>query len=265
MLAIVLLVIFQGKLIFPAPVDIPRTNPASAGLGFEDLQIDVDGKTQIHAWWVPASIQTNRVLLYFHGNAQVLEDEAQREVPLFHKTGANLLMVEYRGYGRSSAVSASGITMAEDARAAMGYLEQSRGVAAGDVVICGWSIGSGVAAQLALETPNAGGLILFSAVTSVPDVANQEWIFRYPLRPAQWFGHANDFATRNKIGSIHMPLLLMTGRQDSLAPPWMAEQLFARANEPKRLEFVDGAEHNDLFDVAGAEVVSEMKRMLGPP
>ena len=264
-IAIVLLVVFQGALIFPAPKVILFSTPANAGLAFQDLYLPVDGTTRIHAWWVPASTPTAKVLLYFHGNAQVLEDEAGHEAPLFHQTGANLLLVDYRGYGRSSPLAPSGATMAADARAAMRYLTEQRSAASKDIFLCGWSIGTGVAAQLATETPHAGGLILFSAITSVPDIANQQWIFRYPLRAAQWLRHTNDFATKTKIASIHMPLLLMTGSRDSLAQPWMARQLYARANEPKTLVLVNEAEHNDIFDMGGDQIVTQMKRLLVQP
>lgn len=45
------------------------------------------------------------MILYFHGNGEVLESEMMkttREAPLLHQTGANLLLAEYRGYGSSS-------------------------------------------------------------------------------------------------------------------------------------------------------------------
>jgi pimeloyl-ACP methyl ester carboxylesterase len=177
----------------------------------------------------------------------VLEPESNREVPLFRQTGANLLMVDYRGYGHSSPLHASGDTVREDALASMRYLEQTRHIAASDIVIFGWSIGTGVATQLAMDAPDAGGLILLSPITSVDDVADESWLYKDVLRPAQWLRHDNDLANKNKIGSIHMPVLIICGTVDTIAPPWMARELYARANKPKTIQWIAGAGHNDVM------------------
>jgi uncharacterized protein len=262
-LLVTLTVVFQGKLIFPAPTSVPAITPADKGLAFEDLRIPVDRKTFVRAWWIPSKQPSAKVILYFHGNASALAFEAEHEAELLHETGANLLLVEYRGYPGSSPLQTSGTTTASDALAALHYLQQERHIALANIVICGWSVGSGVAAQLARDAPGAGGLILVSPITSVPDVANSEWLFKYLLRPAQWLRHDNDFATKDKIGSIHMPVFFMTGTEDVIAPPWMAKELFARANEPKSLRLIDEADHNDIMQMGGHILLEQMKVILG--
>jgi len=245
---LVLLVIFTSRLIFLPPAEVSHATPARLGLAFEDLRIPVGGNGYAHAWWIPAKVKTSTVMIYFHGNAEVLEDEVDQEVPVFRKTGANLLMVDFRGYGRSSPLRTNGASAIEDAVAAMRYLQQERGVAVSDVVICGWSIGSAVATQLAAVTPGARGLVLISPISSVADVANRDWRFRYPLRPAQLFLGANRLDTAGKIGAIHMPLLILAGSMDDLAEPWMAHKIYDRANEPKSLQFIEGAGHTDIME-----------------
>jgi pimeloyl-ACP methyl ester carboxylesterase len=260
--ALILVSVFETKLIFPVPSSVSSRTPEIAGLSFEDLHIPVEGKTQIHAWWVPAQQPTSTVILYFHGNAELLEDEADNEVPFFHQTGANLLMVDYRGYGGSSHLQTTGRTTAEDARAAMRYLREQRQVPDANIVICGWSIGTGVATQLALEAPEASGLILISPITSVYDVANQVWVFRYVLRPAQWLSSVNAFDNKAKIASIHMPVLIMTGSEDPIAEPWMAKTLYQRANEPKTMRIIEGASHNDIFGIGEHTILHELQTFL---
>ena len=244
---IVLLVVFEGRLIFVPPANVPATTPAVDGLSFEDLHIPVKGNGYVHAWWIPSADPHARTILYFHGNGGVLEREANHEVPLFRQTGANLLMVDYRGYGHSSPLHASGATTAEDALAAMQYLEQTRHIAASDIVIFGWSIGSGVATQLAMDAPDAGGLILLSPITSVDDVVDGNWVYGDVLRPSQWFRHDNDMANKDKIGLIHMPVLIICGTVDTIAPPWMARELYAKANQPKSIQWIEGAGHDDVM------------------
>jgi pimeloyl-ACP methyl ester carboxylesterase len=261
-IALVAIVAFESKLIFPAPVQFPATTPAAANLPFEDLRIPVDGSAQIHAWWIPASAPTSKVLLYFHGNGYSLESEATAEAPLFHQTGLNLLLADYRGYGTSSKIDPSGPSTEADARAAMSYLLQVRHVSPSDVVIAGRSIGSAVAAKLAVDSPRAAALVLLSPISSVDDVANEDWSYRVLFRPAEWLNHQNDFDTKARISSVHMPLLVMTGTLDELAPPWMARAIYDRANGPKWIELVDGAHHNDFIENRNGTLLNWLRYFL---
>jgi hypothetical protein len=54
-------------------------------------------------------------------------------------------------------------------------------------------------------------------------------------------------ANKDKIGSIAMPVLIICGTVDTIAPPWMARELYARANEPKTIQWIEGAGHDDVM------------------
>ena len=92
--------------------------------------------------------------------------------------GANLLLVDYRGFGSSSPGAANEKSVYEDARAALQHLTAQPGVPSSRIILVGRSIGTGVAAEMAKEHPDAGGLILISPLTSVSDVANRIWYLR---------------------------------------------------------------------------------------
>ncbi len=269
-LACVLVFVFEARLIFQPPKVPPVTTPADAGLAFEDLHIPVAAGGQIHAWWVPAAEPTPAVILFFHGNGYALESEAAHEVPMLHQTGANLLLADYRGYGASSKLHPDGPSTAEDARAALRYLREQRHVPLTDIYIAGRSIGTGVATQLATqlatematETPGAGGLILISPFTSVIDVGDESWVYRYLFRPVRWLGHANDFDNRAKIGTVRMPVLIMTGAQDELATPTMAKTLYDTAKKPKAMQLIDGADHNTIGIVGAVPVAQAIQTFI---
>ncbi len=256
----------EPKLIFPAPTNYSHSTPADLNLPFDDLHIPVDASSQIHAWWIPAEKQSAKVILYFHGNGYVLESEvvrtpAHEALPL-HQTGANLLLVDYRGYGGSSPVQTNGPRSAEDARAAMRYLIEQRHLAPSDIYIAGWSIGSGVATQLAVESPHSAGLILLSPISSVYDVANQDLLYSTLLRPSQWIDNANNFENKNKIVSVHIPVLIVSGTADTIAYPWMPRLLYDRAKQPKALHMLDGVEHDDLWDKGGGTLVGYIRTFV---
>jgi uncharacterized protein len=256
----------EPKLIFPAPTNYAETTPASLNLSFEDLHIPVDGSTQIHAWWIPADKPSAKVILYFHGNGYVLQSEvvrtpAHEALPL-HQTGANLLLADYRGYGSSSAVQANGPRTTEDARAAMRYLIEQRHISSSDIYIAGWSIGSGVATQLAVESPHSAGLILLSPISSTYDVANQDLIYSTVLRPSQWIDNANNFENKNKIAGVHIPVLIVSGTSDTVAVPWMPQLLYDRANQPKTLHMLEGVEHDDLWKKGNGTLVGYIREFV---
>ena len=258
-LACALVFVFEARLIFQPPKFPPATTPGTVNLVFEDLHIPVNSATQVHAWWIPAAQPTRAVILYFHGNGYALESEAISEAPVLHLTGANLLAVDYRGYGSSSKLHPDGPSTAADARAALRYLLEQRQVRLADIYIAGRSIGTGVATQLATETPHAGGLILISPFTSVADVADQSWVYRYLFRPVRWLGHQNDFDNRAKISTVQMPVLIATGTLDQLATPKMTKILYDAAKHPKAMQMIDGADHNNIVQVGAKPLVHDIQ------
>lgn len=251
----------QDELTFPAPHSFPRTTPASAGIPFEDLHIPVTSDEQIHAWYIPATQPSPKVILFFHGNGYTIEGAIPGEVAALRQTGANLLMADYRGYGSSSPGQANGVRACQDARAALRYLTEIRHVPAGNVIIVGRSIGTGIAAQIAFDNPHLAGLVLLSPFTDLNAAARQaDPVMRFI--PLELMGQRNTLDILGKIGSIHMPLLLVVGSDDDLTPPWMANTLLARANSPKDLYIVPSGGHNDLWDSGGQALQSKLKSFV---
>ena len=144
----------QDQMTFPAPTQYPKVTPADDAIPFEDLHIPVTGSEQIHAWWIPATQPSDKVLLMFHGNGYVLEQAAGpagEMIPLHH-LGPNLLLVDYRGYGSSTPGTPNESRVCQDARAALGYLLNQRRLRMHDVILMGRSIGTGPATQTCART-----------------------------------------------------------------------------------------------------------------
>jgi uncharacterized protein len=251
----------QDQMTFPAPKEYAPATPTDVGITYEDLHIPVNGSEQIHAWWVPAAPASDKVLLFFHGNGYVLDQTVgdRGELTPLHNLGANLLMVDYRGYGTSSPITPNETRVYEDARRAFTYLTQQRSVPPHDIIFIGRSIGTGPATEMAREHPDAGGLILISPFTSIPDAAQAIWYLR--AFPLTLFSH-NQFKNLSKMDSVRVPVLIAVGKEDQLTPPWMAQALFQKANQPKRLYLTPGAEHNDIFKVGGQGLETQISDFL---
>jgi fermentation-respiration switch protein FrsA (DUF1100 family) len=253
----------QDQMTFPAPAQYTKTTPADVGIAFEDLHIPVTGagSGQVHAWWIPAVRPSDKTLLMFHGNGYVLEQTvgATGEMMPLHRLGANLLLLDYRGYGSSSPGTPNETRVYEDAHAALGYLLNQRHMPIHSVIFMGRSIGTGPATQLAVEHPDAGGLILESPFTSVPEAAKAIWYLR--AFPLSLVVH-NRFDNLSKIGSVHVPVFITVGTEDTLTPPEMAKALFRDANQPKQLYLVPGADHNGIVGTGGQTLENQMSAFI---
>lgn len=255
-----LLYLWQDKLIFPAPETFENTTPAASGLQFEDLRISVNAKDYLHAWWVPAALPSAKVIVAFHGNGYVLEDMVGDEVANLYEIGANLMLIDYRGYGLSSTrISPNESTVDEDAETTLNYLLRSRRIPIASVFVLGRSIGSGPATHLALKNPRLGGLILESPFSSIDDAAASSWYFRiFPIGLIL----RTHFDNLSKISSVRAPILIVSGTVDALTPTWMAAKIFAQAHQPKQLYLVPGAGHNDLLTTGGVALKQVLQKFV---
>ncbi|THU77169.1 hypothetical protein K435DRAFT_638284, partial [Dendrothele bispora CBS 962.96] len=88
-------------------------------------------------------------ILYFHGNAvtRAYYNRIQLYSSLGGRLCANILAIDYRGFAESSG-SPSSAGLVRDARAAWEWL-LSQSARSEDILIMGYSLGTGVSAQLA--------------------------------------------------------------------------------------------------------------------
>jgi uncharacterized protein len=249
----------QTRLLFPAPKTFQKKTPADRGIPFEDLRIPVNAAGYLHAWWIPA-VASGKVILVFHGNGYVLEDMLDDEVARLREIGTSLMLIDYRGYGSSTPISPNETTVNKDAEASMDYLLRGRMIPVGNVFVLGRSIGSGPATYLALHNPGLGGLILESPFSSIDDAAVGFWYFHiYPVNLIL----RTHFDNLTKIRSVKAPLLIVSGKADALTPTWMAEKIFAQANQPKQLYVIPGAGHNDLLTSGGSALEQVLQKFVG--
>lgn len=255
----IVLYCFQDRLIFPAPKTFEKRTPADSGIAFQDLSIPVVTRDHLHAWWVRASILSPSVILIFHGNAYVLEDMIDEEIPNLRELGTNLLLIDYRGYGSSSPVTPNEATVDEDAEAALLYLMHDRHISPKHVFVLGRSIGSGPATYVASIHANLAGLILESPFSSIDEAGAGTWYARvFPIRLLL----RTHFNTLSRINSVRIPLLIVSGTADTLTPPRMASAIYTKAHEPKQIYLVPKAGHNDLVTEGGPKLVEVLSQFV---
>jgi uncharacterized protein len=251
LLAIVYLL--QGALIyFPGTGRQILHTPRDVGLAYEEVWLTAEDGVRIEAWFVPAP-SARGVVLLAHGNAGNIGNRVDY-APLFHRLGFSLLLLEYRGYGRSEGKPSEEGTYA-DARAAWKHLVVERGFPAERIVLAGESLGGAVAARLAAEQRPAA-LVLASTFVSVPDLA----VELYPWLPARQLTRYR-YDTLDALSRVSCPVLIAHSREDDIIPFRHGERLFAAAREPKAfLELAGG--HNEGFLFSREEWGAELGRFL---
>ncbi|CAA9478003.1 MAG: hypothetical protein AVDCRST_MAG69-580 [uncultured Solirubrobacteraceae bacterium] len=216
--------------------------PTSTGPPVENMDVDTADGERLHAWWVAAPAPTRGHVLLCHGNAGNITSR-MAHARLLCGLGFDVMLFDYRGYGRSSGSPSEEGTY-RDARAARAALLRRSGVDPRRVFYLGESLGAAVALELALETPPAG-LILQSPFTSVRDMARAV----YRVIPQRIVPDA--YPSRRIIHRLRSPLLILHGEDDEIVPVEQGRALHAAAPGPKRIEVFAGARHNDLLILAG--------------
>lgn len=236
-----------------------RSTGRELGRHFEEATFKAEDGVSLHGWFFPADTNAARVqmaALICHGNAGNIGDRLEI-VEAYLRAGLNVLVFDYRGYGRSGGRPSEAGTY-QDAEAAMQWL-QGKGFAPGNVLLHGESLGGGVASEIAVRQPVAG-LILQSTFTSIPDIGAE----LFPWLPVRLISRIR-YDTQSKLGKVRVPVMVMHSRSDSLIRYHHAEKNFAAANEPKLLWELKGDHNNYLDEVEQfVEGVERFLKMVRP-
>jgi len=211
----------------------------------------------IAVWWLPSTQLQAPTLLYLHGTFRSLEGNLHK-INALQQAGFNVLAVDYRGWGQSSAITPSQESIMADARLAWQELVR-REPRPGQRVIYGHSMGSGIAVALAstlIYPADYGGLILESAFTSFTDVARAAGFWASVLA----LFTDERFDALGKIAQVQAPLLMLHGSADDTVPIALGERLFAAARTAKQWVRVEGGGHSDLDLVASAAYQRALQR-----
>ena len=238
-LALLLLLGACNNLLYHPDTRRPETTCAQE-LAFEEISLTASDGVEIYGWYRPAQDQSLPTLAYFHGNAGNLGRRACVVRP-YVEAGLGVFILSYRGYG-GSAGRPSEEGFYRDGRTALDYLTGAAEVRADRLVLYGVSLGTGVAVQMATEH-DSGAVVLLAPFTSAPDAARAIVpLFPFPMTVII----TESYASLDKIDSIDAPLLIIHGAEDGIVPVDQGQTLFERAEQPKALQIIPKAGHNDL-------------------
>ncbi|MCE3272159.1 MAG: hypothetical protein K0S57_2556 [Ramlibacter sp.] len=228
----------ESMLFYPVP--LPADHRLATAPDIVERTVDVPGaRLSVLHLQRPGA---RGVVFFLHGNAGNLQGWFSN-ADFYRDAGYDLVMPDYRGFGKSTGRIGSASELRDDVRAVWSQVAaQYRGR---KVVLYGRSLGTGLAAELAQELSARGQppdlTVLVSAYTSFRALAAEfypwvpGWLLRYPLE------------TEAHLPRIAGPVLLVHAEKDSLIRVHHLQRL-RQVLPGARVLVVPGADHNDLHE-----------------
>ena len=234
----------------------PRPNRTPTPSEAEDRAITVDPGVALSCRFFSVGPQ-HPTILFFYGNGETAADYDDI-APLYNQIGANFFVSDYRGYG-SSGGSPKFTAMLSDAQKVLEELQSyldAKGYL-GDIWVMGRSMGRHPAFELAANSKDKiRGLIVESGRASLGQ-------FVYGLDSAE--AQSLEAAYCDKVGSIDIPVLVIHGELDSLAPVGEAVSMCdSFASRDKRLVTIPQAGHNDLLHLGLDQYFGAIREFVSP-
>jgi len=243
--------------LFLHPGRMQVLHPQKLGLAYEDVWLAAPDGAGLHGWYLPAPVPARGTVLHLHGNAENITTFIAA-VQWLPAAGYNVLMVDYRGYGRSEGVATID-TVHEDARLALDAALARQGPGLGPLFVFGQSLGGSAAVYAVAHHPQrarVAAVVTQGAFSSYRRIARekmgQAW-FTWPLQwPLSLLFSDRYAADRAAAALAPVPLLVVHGEHDAVVPVAHARRLYEAARAPRELWIVPGAGHVDAFNTAGS-------------
>lgn len=230
---------FTDRIIFQPPLP-----------GYKDseqiIKLSTEDGTKISAMYL-RNESAKYTVIYSHGNAEDLGTVRHKLIELY-SMGFSVLGYDYHGYGTSEG-GPTERAVYQDIDAAYDYLTNDLHISSDHIILHGFSLGGGIAADLASRKP-VGGLILESTFVSA---------FRVLTYVPMPF---DQFTTLAKLKNIKCRVLIIHGRADRVVGFWHGETIYDNAGEPKQFLWIDNAGHGDAAYVAGEQYKHAIKNFI---
>jgi len=213
----------QRKLLY-FPPDIYLTPTA---VGVPDM---TEIKEGAGGWYAPPASPDGKVVMVFHGNGSAVYSN--------HDI--------FRDLGSEGQPSQDGMVMA--AKTQYEWV-LAQGIKPENIIFYGTSLGSGVAAQLAVkQQPSL--IVMDAPFNSVLDMGRQtvRWLPVSLLMKDKW---QSDKALKD----LDVPLIWIHGTADRVIPISQGQKLYDGYNGPKSAHIIEGGQHTNLWFLGGREIV----------
>lgn len=196
----------QTEMVFNA-TKLPKDYKFKFDQNFQEIYISSYDKVKLNALLFKTK-NPKGVILYLHGNAGNLDGWGQ-QVEAFNSCGYDVLMLDYRGFGKSEGYISNQEQIYKDLLAVYNFLQSK--YAESKIIIIGYSIGTGMASFLA-STHNPKMVILEAPYYNFTDFTSKI----VPYFPN--FLKKFSFPTNEYFKKIKCPIIIFHGKIDRTIP-----------------------------------------------
>ena len=227
----------QSSIIFH-PGSLSPDHTYDYEFSFEERLFEMEDGTQIHAILAKTTDSLKGLVIYYHGNAGTNQTSPEK-FDLFMDLGYDVLYPDYRGFGKSGGELVNEESLVGDMKHI--YSEMTKEYAEKNIVIVGYSLGSGVAAQVAaVNDPKM--VMIWAPYYSMVDMKNMRYPFlpdflvRFPLR------------TDRALTLVDEPVYIFYAGDDEVLPIDRSIKLTEFLDGNDEYLILDGQGHNRIFN-----------------
>lgn len=227
---------FQEKLIF-FPDKLDKNYKFSFIQPFEEINIKARDGNSLNGLLFKSD-STKGLIFYLHGNAgslNTLGEVAKRYTDLHY----DVFILDYPGYGKSDGAIKNKAQLFDDIQSA--YEEMKKRYSEKQIVVLGYSIGTGLAAYIA-STNNPKLIILQAPYYNLSDLMRHT----YPIIPA--FLLRYKFQTNQYLQNCKMPVVVFHGNRDEVIYYGSSLKLKKEMKQGDTLITLNEQGHNDITD-----------------
>ena len=249
-------------------------SPVDAGLPQEDIVFRTHDGVSLSGWLVAQKRNPKGTVIYLHGVGDCKIGGLALARFLFNK-GYNVLLYDSRHHGESGGQFCTyGFYEKRDVSTAIDYLERRRDLKTGRVGIFGTSMGAAVAIQAAAIDNRIAGVVAEASFTDLRTifVDYQTRIIKLPWHFLRNFAMSRSQVLANfkarlvspidDVARVKAPLLFIHGTKDSFIRYQYSKRLYENATGLKQLLLIEGADHNDVWDVGGTKYESAILKFF---
>ncbi|HET97196.1 MAG TPA: alpha/beta hydrolase [Desulfurivibrio alkaliphilus] len=247
----------------------PRADWVHPPAGSFEREVEVEKGVRLPLRYHLGATEPGAVnILFFHGNGEVAADYDEL-APRFNQAGLNLVVAEYRGYGRAGG-EPTVRGMIRDAHQLLPLVRETlrQEGKTGHLAVMGRSLGSVAAIDLAAAAAPelVDGLIIESGIShTIPLLL----ALGVDVGSCGLTSEADGFCNVQKIAFFTKPTYILHAQHDQLIPVALAEALQASCgSQSKEFQIVPGADHNNIIERVDRlyfEAIARFCRKLGQP
>jgi fermentation-respiration switch protein FrsA (DUF1100 family) len=243
---------FQRKIVFLPSRD---ADPPPGDLNISEVYFSTGDGQILHGWWMPTD-SSQYTVLFFHGNAGCVSKGGER-MHFFREMGYSALMIDYRGFGKSTGEIRKEEDIYTDGRAALAYVQDSLHVPMDKLIVWGWSLGGGVTTEVCRDIRPAA-VVLEGTFNSMDEIAGSA----YPLFPVKYLLHYH-FRSGDKVKEFKSPVMVIHSINDKTIPFEQGKKLYDAIPTRKQFVEIDGSHNHGYYDYR-EKIIKELKAFLNP-